>query len=298
MKNRKIITIVIFILILIILITIANLLKKTNKKDNTNFKILTSFYPIYVLTTNITDGAKQVEVSNMADHITGCIHDYTLTVADLKKFENADVFIQNGKNLESFTDKILELYPEVRIIESGENVDNLIENDDEINAHIWLSIENYISQINSISNNLSKLNPENADVYAKNSAEYIKKINSLKDEFAKIIGIKNKKAICLNDSLEYLLNDMQIDVTSVETNHEESVLSAKNLKSIIDKMKNENIQVIFIDKDDDTKTAQILSEETGAKIYTLNSGMNGDGEKDDFVKVMEYNLKILESVEF
>lgn len=298
MKNKKIITIVIFILILIILITIANLLKQAKKQDDANFKILTSFYPIYIMTTNITDGASGVDVSNMAEHITGCIHDYTLTVADLRKFEDADVFIQNGKKLESFTDKIIELYPNVKIIESGENVDNLIEDEEEINAHIWLSIDNYISQINNIASNLSKLNPENAEIYAKNRTEYLEKLNKLKIEYNTIINLQNKKAICLNDSLEYLLNDMKIDVTSIETNHEESVLSAETLRNIINKMKKENIKTIFVDKDDNIKTAQILADETEAKIYTLDSGMSGNGIKEDYINVMQYNLEVLRNIQF
>ena len=297
MKNKKIITIVMIILILSIFITIGNLIKK-DKKEKTNFQILTSFYPIYIMTTNITEGASGVEVSNMAEHITGCIHDYTLTVADLRKFEDANVFIQNGKKLESFTDKIIELYPNVKIIESGENVDNLIEDEDEINAHIWLSIENYISQINNIANNLSKLNPENAEIYAKNRTEYLEKLNKLKIEYNTIINLQNKKAICLNDSLEYLLNDMKIDVTSIETNHEESVLSAETLRNIINKMKKENIKTIFVDKDDNIKTAQILADETEAKIYTLDSGMSGNGIKEDYINVMEYNLEVLRNIQF
>ena len=297
MKNKKIITIVMIILILSIFITIGNLIKK-DKKEKTNFQILTSFYPIYIMTTNITEGASGVEVSNMAEHITGCIHDYTLTVADLRKFESADVFIQNGKDLESFTDKITELYPEVKIIESGENVDNLIEDEEEINAHIWLSMDNYISQINSIAKHLIQLNPENAEVYDKNKAKYLEQLNKLKVEYDNITNVRNKKAINLNDSLEYLLGDMQMDVTTIETNHEESVLSAETLRNIINKMKDENIKAIFIDKDDNAKVAQILSDETGAKIYTLNSGMSGDGLKEDYITVMKYNLEVLKTIQF
>lgn len=33
---------------------------------------------------------------------TGCLHDYQMTPADMKKLENADVFIANGAGMESF----------------------------------------------------------------------------------------------------------------------------------------------------------------------------------------------------
>lgn len=292
MKNKKIITIAILILILIILIAVGNLVKD-EKKDDSNFNILTSFYPIYVMTTNITDGANNVEVSNMADHLNGCIHDYTLNTSDLRKFENADVFIQNGKELESFTEKIIELYPDVRIIETSKNISKLIQDEEEVNPHIWLSINNYIEQINSITEGLSELNPENRDIYINNSLKYKNRLNELKSEYSSIENVSGKKAICLNEALVYLLNELEIDVESIETDHEQASLSAQNIKDIIEKMKKENIKAIFIDKSDNRKTAETLSAETGAKIYVLDSGMN-----DDYIKIMKENLEVLKNVEF
>lgn len=293
----KICIVAMIIIILIVGIVIGNLTKKNEKEDN-KFKILTSFYPLYIMVQNIANGTENVEVSNMTEKHTGCIHNYTLTTSDLKKFENADVFIENGRNLENFTEKIIDIYPKVNIIESGENITNVIEEDDEQNPHIWLSIENYITQIRVISENLKDLNNENAETYTKNSNDYIEKLEKLKVEYESLQNIKNKKAICLNESLEYLLKDASIEVTSVETDHEQSTLSAKTLGGIIDKIKEENIKVIFIDKDDDDKTARILEKETEAKTYILNSEMNGSGNCDDYINVMRNNLEILRNAKY
>ncbi len=289
--------IVIIIGFLVIGIIIGNLNKKETVKD-AKFRILTSFYPLYIMIQNITDNAQNVEVSNMAEKFTGCIHDYTISTTDLKKFEKADIFIENGKNLEDFTEKIINIYPKVEIIESSENITNLIEDEDEINPHVWLSIENYITQIKTITEKLGSMNPENKDLYLKNSEDYIEKLEKLKSDYEFLNNIKDKKAICLNESLEYLLHDASIEVTSIETDHEQSVLSAKFLGNIIDKMKRENIKVIFIDKDDDTKTAKILENETGAKTYVLNSEMSGNGSTDDYINVMKENLEILKNIKY
>ncbi len=320
--SKKILSAIVIIAI-VLLIFFSNLIKK-DKSDDQNFKILTSFYPMYVITLNIVEGANGVEIANMADHTTGCIHDYTLNTADLKKFENADVFVQSGKGLESFTEKITELYPNVNVINSGEDITNLIQEEDEINAHIWLSIDNYILQVKKVAEKLAELNPDNESVYSTNCEQYVDKLSDLKSEYENIIYEKDnyvsennnyayvedsyvhenddyandKKAICLNEALEYLLKDLKIDVTSIETDHEQSVLSAQNLKNIINKMKDENIKVIFIDKEDDAKTAEILSEETGAKIYRLDSAMSGNGSKEDYINIMKKNLEIIKNVDF
>ncbi len=298
-KNNffKLCFISIIIIFLIILIIVGNL-KKNNEEKDDKFRILTSFYPLYIMVQNITNDANNVEVSNMAEKFTGCIHDYTISTTDLKKFEKANVFIENGRNLENFTEKIISIYPKVEIIESSENISNFIEEDDEINPHVWLSIENYIMQIRTITEKLEKMNPENMEVYSKNSNDYIEKLEELKPDYEVINNIKDKKAICLNESLEYLLKDASIEVTSIETDHEQSVLSAKVLGNIIDKMKRENIKVIFIDKDDDTKTAKILENETGARVYVLNSEMNGNGSKDDYINIMKENIEILKNIKY
>ena len=296
MKKRIILIAFLIIAILVILVVLANLLKK-EETENSRFKILTSFYPMYVMTLNITDGASNVEVSNMAEHLTGCIHDYTLNTSDLRKFESADIFIQNGQGLESFTDKIIELYPNIKVIDSAENIQNIIQDEEETNGHIWLNIDNYIKQTNAIAENLSRLNPENENVYLKNKNTYIEELNNLKSEY-EAVNISKNKVICLNEALEYLLEDIGLEITTIKTDHEQSTLSAQNLKNIIDKMKEENIKAIFIDKDDSDKVAQTLSQETNAKIYTLDSGMNGNNGKDNYLKIMRDNLEVLKNIEF
>ena len=153
--------------------------KPSKNEDNNNFKIINSFYPIYVLSLNITDGAQNVENTNMAEKATGCIHDYTLTTEDLKKLENANVFIENGGDLEPFSDKIKELYPNVQVIDVSKNVTNILGDAEETNSHFWLSLKNYKTEINVVYEDLVIANPENKDVFETNKNDYISKIEEL-----------------------------------------------------------------------------------------------------------------------
>lgn len=291
--NNKSLVIKIMIICILVIWVIAIGMNKKPKENDTNYKILTTFYPIYIMTLNITDGAQDVDISNMAEKNTGCIHDYTLNVEDMKKFEKTDVLVQNGKGLENFFGKIRNSYPEIKVIESAQNVEKLIEEEDEENAHVWLSIENYISQVQTISNQLQKLNKQNKEIYSRNTNKYIEELTTLKRKFENMIGISKKSAICLNEALAYLLEEVKIDATIIETDHENNTLSADKIKSIIDKMNRENIRIIFIEKADDTKIAETLAKETGAKIYKLDSAMHGESSKDAYIKSMEYNFNQL-----
>lgn len=292
-KTNILILIIILALVLLVSIIIYKNVTAKPKEQNDKFKIVTTFYPIYIMTENITQGAKNVELINMTDINVGCLHDYTLSTENMKKIEKADVIIQNGLGLENFIDKILTTYSNIKMIDSSSNITNKIEE----NAHVWTSLTNYIEQVEEISNQLIKINPENAEIYKKNKEEYITKIQNLKEKYNKELkNLQNKKAICLNEAIPYLAKDVNLEIISVETNHEESSLSAEKMKELINQMKNENITSILIGDEDNMQSAQTLAKETGAKIYKLKTGLKGNLDKNAYIQDMEENLQKLKEI--
>ncbi len=295
-KVTKYIIIAIVVLAIIAVLVILNINKnnRTNKDDEA-VKIVTSFYPMYIIAENITDGAENIELVNMADVNVGCLHDYTLTTEDMKKVENADIFIMNGLGMESFIEKILTSNQDMNIIDSSTEAQNVILSEDGVNAHIWTSIDNYILQVKYISKELINKNQENAEVYQKNTDEYVQKLEELKNEFeTKLQNLDGKKAICLNEVFGYMGQELGMEMTTIATDHEESTMSADMLSSIIDKVKQENIQIIIIDKNDNKANAETIANETGAKILELNSGMTGELDKDAYINQIRENLNVLE----
>ena len=297
MKSKKAISILILIVMVVILLVYGAINSNKTKQSDGKIRILTSFYPIYIMTLNITNGVNNVEVSNMADKLNGCIHDYTLTTTDLKKFETANIFIENGAGLESFTDKIVNSYKDLKVIYAAQNVTNFIYSDDnESNSHIWLSIENYKNEVQTIASKLSEIDEANSGLYNANANQYIEKLNELQSKF-KQLDLSNKKAICLDESLEYLLKENNIDETLIETDHDQASISAELIKETISKMNSEGIKAIFIDKNDSDKLAKALQNETSAKIYVLNSGMNGEKNLNSYIDLMNQNYEILKDLQ-
>lgn len=294
---KKKILIIMLIIVVAIGIAIWATTRKHEKVENDNFKIVTSFYPIYVMTANITQNVPNVELVNMTEANVGCLHDYTISTTDMKKIEKADIYIQNGLGLESFMDKIISTYPKLKVIDSSINISNRIQNENEINPHIWTSFENYIKQVETICQKLCEYDNKNAETYKANCESYLQKINQEKQEYeTKLQKLNGAKAICLNEGLEYLLKELKMQVTQVETNHEESTMSAETLKNLITKMKDENIQIIVVDKDDNIKNAETLANETGAKIYILDSGLTGEINNNAYIEKLETNFRVLESM--
>lgn len=63
---KKVIKLMLTISFIIALLLILTGCTKENN-NNENYKIVTSFYPVYIMTYNITDGANDILLSNMAD---------------------------------------------------------------------------------------------------------------------------------------------------------------------------------------------------------------------------------------
>lgn len=298
MKKEKIIKIVIIALVIVLIIGFIiwrNIERNRNQaEDTTSVKIVTSFYPMYLIVENITEGASNIELVNMADVNVGCLHDYTLTTEDMKKVEDADVFITNGLGMENFLEKVINANANMKIIDSSKNIENTISHEEETNAHIWTNTEKYIQQIQNIKEGLQEADSANREVYEANANQYIQEIENLKEEYAeKLQALEGRKAINLNEAFEYLGQELGMEMTTIETDHEESTLSAEMLRTIIDNMKEQDIEMIIVAKEDNKTNAETIANETGAKIYELNSGLTGELEKEAYLTAMEENWKIL-----
>ena len=296
-KYLKYIIAIIVIVLIITAIAILNINRNKQKEQKSNTtKVVTSFYPMYIIAENLIDGANNVELENMADVNVGCLHDYTLMTEDIKKVEEADIFISNGLGMESFIDKLIEANSNMKVIDSSKDIENVMIYEGETNPHIWTSIDNYILQVQTIASGLKEYNPENKDIYEENEKAYVDELENLKNKFdGELNDLEGKKAVCLNEAFEYMGEELGVELLTVKTDHEESTMSAEMLKNIIDTVKKENIEIIIIDKNDNKSNAETIANETGAKIYELNSGLTGNLDKDAYIKQMEENIDILKN---
>ena len=299
MNKGKIVKIVIIVLCIILIIGFIvwkNIERNNNDVSSSKTRIVTSFYPMYVIALNLIEGAEGIELSNMADVNVGCLHDYSLTTEDMKKVENADIFISNGLGMENFISKILESNSDMKVIDSSNNLENVISNGIEENAHIWTSIDNYILQVQNIAEELKTADAKNAEVYTQNAQKYVDELNKLNEEYkSKLAKLNGEKAICLNEAFEYMGQELGMEMITIKTDHEESAISAGMLKSVINKVKEDDIKIIIIDKNDSKTNAETIANETGAKILELNSGLTGELNKDAYINQMRENMSILEN---
>ena len=263
-----------------------------------SFHIVTSFYPMYVATINITQGVDGVTVTNMTKPQTGCLHDYQLMTEDMKTLEKADAFVINGAGMESFLDKVIEQQKNLKIIDASKGIE-LLKDDDEENPHVWLSVTDAILQVKNIAEQLKAADPKHADAYEKNAAAYIKKLEALKAEMhAELDTVPNKDIVTFHEAFPYFAKEFGLNIISVVEREPGTEPTPAELQATIEQVKKLPVKVLFTEPQYSPSAAETIARETGAKIYTLDPVVTGEANEqaiNAYIDTMKKNMETLKT---
>ena len=134
--------------------------------------------------------------------------------------------------------------------------------------HIWLSPKRVIVMIDSIVENLSKIDPENKSFYEDNGKSYKKELTELDKQLKNtLLPVYNKKFIVFHPAFGYLADDYGLKMYALEKEGKES--TPEHLRQMIDLAKENKIKVIFYQAEMDSSQAKAFAEELNGKAIQL-----------------------------
>jgi zinc transport system substrate-binding protein len=257
-------------------------------------RILTSFYPMYVMTLNIAGNVPGVSVECMTEPFTGCLHDYQLTPADLKKLAASDLFIANGAGMENFVEKAVRQAPKLRVIEAGKGYP-LADNG---NPHIWVSIAGAIAETKAIAKGLEEADPSRAAVYEKNAAAYVAKLEALRQKMhAALDPMKGREIVTFHEAFPYFASEFGLKIAAVVEREPGSEPSAGELAQTIRTIRQYRVRALFAEPQYPAKSAEVIRRETGVPVRILDPAVTGPRDpaqaRDAYLRAMEANLQVL-----
>lgn len=171
----------------------------------------------------------------------------------------------------------------------------------EQDEHVWTSPQNAIQIVKKLTAELSKVDPDNADYYKKNSENYIKKLKGLDNKFEDVVKNGKRKEIIFGDRFpfRYFVDRYGLKYYAAFPGcSTDTEASASTVAFLTNKVKEDQIPVIFHIELSNNKIAESIAEATGAKMLQLNAVHNvtkEDFEKGEtYLSLMEKNLKPLE----
>ena len=233
-------------------------------------KVVTTFTILADMAQNVAgDSAEVVSVTKPGAEI----HNYQPTPRDIGRTRKADLILWNGLNLELWFEKFLARLKDVPSVVLSEGIDPMSINegpyDGKPNPHAWMSPAAALVYVDNIEKALSAADPDNAAVYAANAASYKQKITALTEPLRASIDAlpEDKRWLASSEgAFSYLARDFGLKELFLWPINADSQGTPQQVRHVIDKMRRENVPVIFSESTVSPKPAQQVARETG-KLY-------------------------------
>lgn len=287
--------------------------KEDQSKDSSDkLSVVTSFYPMYDFTKHIVGDLGEVELLVAAGVEA---HDYEPSAKDLKKIQDADVFVYNNENMETWVPSIESTLKEgkVSVVKATENMVLLPGNEDEehhhdekeghhhhheLDPHVWLAPSLAIKEVEEISRQLVVAYPDKKEELEKNTENYLKELNELDLKYkSNFETVKQPNFVTQHAAFGYLATEYGLNQVPIAGLSPEEEPSASRLAELKKYVKANEIKYIYFESNANDAIAKTLAKEAKVELLVLNplEGLSKEEMKEgkDYISVMEENLQAL-----
>ena len=290
--------------------------------------VVTSIKPLHSLTSYIMEGVGEPEL--IIDGVASP-HNFQIKPSHAKMLQNADLVIWIGEDLESFLPSALKSIPKDAVVfelldQSGlkklkfreknifeghddhghdEHAKKEDDHDDHghddhghghgsFDPHIWLDPANAKVIVKKITNQLSKIDKDNASKYKANSKKVIKDLDGLIKEVKNEIN-KDASFVVFHDAYQYFEKRFGLSVIGALTVNPDVMPGAEQLSEIREVIEHEKAKCIFSEPQFNPNIINSIASDTGVKtgiLDPLGANINkGKGMYFQLIKDMSNSLK-------
>lgn len=262
---------------------------QSSQASQGDFQVAATTYPVYLLSQAVTEGVDGVSVSLVIDQEVSCLHDYTLTMQDMRRVEQADVLLINGLGLEDFLEDVLEgrsiidcsqgITPREPEEDDGHGHDHGLESDHshETDPHIWMDPRNAAVMAQNIAQGLAELDPDHADAYLANAEAAAQELTEFREEMLDLLDGGHYDLITFHDGFGYFADSFGMHLLAAVEEEEGSEASAKTIVEITHLVEENQLPAVFTEVNGSDATALAICRECGIETYPLSMCMSGDG---------------------
>ena len=330
---KKVVLIAVLVVIIggIIVLAVTN---SNNSNENARIKVVASNFASYDFLRAITKDVEGVNINFLLGPGKDT-HSYDPTASDIIKMQESDMLVYIGGEVEAWTENVVptlntektvlvkmsdsvDLQKPIHIEgaqhdhhheEESHNHEHDHEDKEEshehnhaFDEHIWTSPENAIKMIKELETKMIYIDSENADKYKENAKAYITEIEKFDNEMKAVIESSSKDKLVFGDKMpmQYFIEYYDLDVAAAFTGcSTETEPSTKTITGLTDLVKNENIPVILYTELSDGKVANVIADEIGNNVKTMQIQTLHNVSKDNFdngatyVSLMRSNIEVI-----
>lgn len=287
-----------------ILVFTTLLLSLAGCSADSSAQIAATTAPVWQFTTALCEGTP-LAVSRIVTESVSCLHDYTLTVGQMKMVESAELIVISGAGLEDFMSDVLagrtvvDASKNIPLLEAGSHHDHAEEEDDhghdhdhdhEHDAHIWLSPANAITMAQNICQGLSAQYPAYAETFAANLDPLMVQLQKLQAYGEETLAqLSCRDLITFHDGFAYLAEGFDLEILEAIEEESGSEASAEELIHLIEEVRHHDLPAVFTEINGSASAASVICAETGVESFALDMAMGGK----DYFASMYHNIDTL-----
>lgn len=278
------------------------------EREGARLTVVCTTYPIYLFASSIAEGVGDVAVERLDTGSVSCLHDYALSMADMKKIEKADVIALNGAGLEDFLEPALSV-SDARVIDCSEGVELLEslahdqEEDDHSghdhgrwDPHYWMDPGRAAVMARNLEAGLSAADPDHRAGYQAGGAKVLEMLDRCRGDMDGFEGLASQLPglITFHDGFQYFAECSGLPLLASIEEEAGSEASAHEIVEIAALVKKYNIPVIFTEADGSEATARAIARETGCRVARLTMLMDGpEGDLEEYYTGMTGNISTI-----
>lgn len=291
----------------VLLLSACTIKPGSSSGDEPRLTVLATTYPVYLLASAVTEGVEGIQVERLSTGQVSCLHDYTLSVDDMKKIQRADVIAMNGAGLEEFTEDalssssaaVIDCSQGVELLENLEHHHEGEDHDDHDHGHwdphYWMDPERAGQMVANLQNGLAQADPEHASVYQENGQKAALLLSTWDSDIRDLLAEEGMPEITglitFHDGFQYFAAAYDLPLLAAIEEEAGSEASAKEINEITALVKEKNIPVIFTEVNGSDATANAIARETGCTVAQLSMCMDGpDGALSNYGDALRGNV--------
>jgi zinc transport system substrate-binding protein len=205
-------------------------------------------------------------------------HIYEPLPDQIIKLRQSVAYVSNGYLGFEMTwlDRFYEINKRMKKLSLGDSIDPIApknhhdgNHSESADPHYWVSPACAMKMASAIREFIIELDPVNMGQYDENYkilAEKILEVDSLARELSSSGG--KKEFMIYHPNLAYLARDYGLDEIAVENDGKEP--SPSRLRELIDLAKDDNLKIIMVQREYDTRNARAIADETGSKVVVID----------------------------
>ncbi|MEW2446390.1 zinc ABC transporter substrate-binding protein [Streptomyces parvulus] len=172
------------------------------------------------------------------------------------------------------------------------------EEGDALDPHVWLDPVKYAEIAEGVAKSFEKADPDHADAYRANADALAEKLGDLDTAFKDGLANTDTKVFFTNHAaFGYLAERYGLTQEAINGLDPESEPSPARIKELQEEARADGVTTVFYETLVSDKTARTLAKDAGLKTDVLDplEGITDKSKGDDYVGVMEANLKALQT---